>query len=39
MAVVERNVWVLGNFKETQLARMRVGQHVEVKIDAIPDHV
>src|SRR6266480_1876390 len=38
MAVVERNVWVLGNFKETQLARMRVGQHAEVKIDAIPDH-
>ncbi len=38
MAVVERNVWVLGNFKETQLARMRLGQHVEVKIDAIPDH-
>src|SRR5207237_166775 len=38
MAVVERNVWVLGNFKETQLARMRVGQHVDVKIDAIPDH-
>lgn len=38
MAVVERNVWVLGNFKETQLARMRVGQHVEVKIDAIPEH-
>jgi len=38
MAVVERNVWVLGNFKETQLVRMRVGQHAEVKIDAIPDH-
>ncbi|PYK22317.1 MAG: hemolysin D [Verrucomicrobia bacterium] len=38
MAVVERNVWVLGNFKETQLTRMRLGQHVEVKIDAIPDH-
>jgi membrane fusion protein, multidrug efflux system len=38
MAVVERNVWVLGNFKETQLARMRVGQHVDVKIDAIPDY-
>jgi membrane fusion protein (multidrug efflux system) len=38
MAVVERNVWVLGNFKETQIARMRVGQHVDVKIDAIPDH-
>jgi membrane fusion protein (multidrug efflux system) len=39
MAVVEQNVWVLGNFKETQLARMRVGQHVEVKIDAIADHI
>jgi membrane fusion protein, multidrug efflux system len=38
MAVVERNVWVLGNFKETQIARMRVGQHVDVRIDAIPDH-
>ena len=39
MAVVEQDVWVLGNFKETQIARMRVGQHVDVKIDAIPDHV
>ncbi|HEX3619179.1 MAG TPA: HlyD family secretion protein, partial [Candidatus Udaeobacter sp.] len=39
MAVVEQNVWLLGNFKETQLKRMRVGQHVDVKIDAIPDHV
>src|SRR5207237_7227554 len=38
MAVAERNVWVLGNFKETQIARMRVGQHVDVKIDSIPDH-
>jgi membrane fusion protein (multidrug efflux system) len=39
MAVVEQNVWVLGNFKETQLARMHVGQHVDVKIDAIPNHI
>jgi membrane fusion protein (multidrug efflux system) len=39
MAVVEQNVWVLGNFKETQIPRMRVGQHVDVKIDAIPDHL
>jgi len=38
MAVVEQNVWVLGNFKETQIPRMRVGQHVDVKIDAIPGH-
>jgi membrane fusion protein (multidrug efflux system) len=39
MAVVEQNVWVLGNFKETQIPRMRVGQHVDVKIDSIPDHL
>jgi membrane fusion protein, multidrug efflux system len=38
MAVVEPTVWVLGNFKETQLARMQVGQHVDVKIDSVPGH-
>ena len=39
MAVVEQNVWVLANFKETQLARMKVGQHVDVKIDALHGHI
>jgi membrane fusion protein (multidrug efflux system) len=39
MAVAQRDPWVWGNFKETQLARVRVGQHVDVKIDAVPDHV
>ena len=39
MAVVEQDVWVLGNFKETQLAFMRVGQHANVRIDAIPSHI
>jgi membrane fusion protein (multidrug efflux system) len=38
MAVVERDIWVVGNFKETQLPRVRVGQHVDVAIDAVPDH-
>jgi membrane fusion protein (multidrug efflux system) len=38
MAVVEPNPWVLGNFKETQLTRMRVGQHVDVEIDSVPGH-
>src|SRR5580698_8916954 len=28
------DVWVTGNFKETQLAHMRPGQPVEVKVDA-----
>ncbi len=39
MAVVERDVWVLANLKETQLAKVRVGQRVEVKIDSIADHL
>lgn len=31
-------VWVVGNFKETQLNRMTVGQKVNVKADAFPNH-
>jgi membrane fusion protein (multidrug efflux system) len=38
MAVVEDRPWVLANFKETQLAKMRAGQRVEVKIDTFPKH-
>jgi membrane fusion protein (multidrug efflux system) len=36
MAVVSRPFWVVANFKETQLARMRPGQAVEIKVDAYP---
>jgi len=35
MAVVE-DVWVVANYKETQLGKMRVGQTATVNIDAIP---
>ena len=35
MAVVE-DVWVVGNFKETQLGKMRPGQTATIEIDAIP---
>ena len=38
MAITENDHWVLANFKETQLAHMRIGQKVEIKIDAIPSH-
>lgn len=37
MAVVPRDVYVTANFKETQLAHMRRGQAVEIKVDAYPD--
>jgi membrane fusion protein, multidrug efflux system len=34
---VPDDIWVTANFKETQLANMRVGQKVEITIDAYPD--
>jgi membrane fusion protein, multidrug efflux system len=37
LAVVPLNVWVTANFKETQLARMRPGDKVDIKIDAYSD--
>ncbi|WP_374585934.1 HlyD family efflux transporter periplasmic adaptor subunit [Pseudoduganella sp.] len=36
VALVQDNVWVTANFKETQLADMRVGQQVHLSIDALP---
>ncbi|MYM24095.1 HlyD family efflux transporter periplasmic adaptor subunit [Duganella sp. FT135W] len=35
-AIVQENVWLTANFKETQLADMKIGQEVKVTIDAIP---
>ena len=39
MALVPLKVWVTANFKETQLDMMRVGQPVEIRVDAYPDRV
>lgn len=36
MSVVSDDKWVVANFKETQLARMKPGQEVEIKVDAFP---
>ena len=36
MAVVSPQVWVVANFKETQLASMREGQSAEVEVDSYP---
>lgn len=35
-AIVEPETWIVANFKETQLARMKPGQNVHVKVDAFP---
>jgi membrane fusion protein (multidrug efflux system) len=39
LSLVPPQVWVTANFKETQLARMRPGQSVELAVDAYPDVV
>lgn len=35
-AIVPDDIWVIANFKESQLTNMKVGQEVEIKIDAYP---
>jgi membrane fusion protein (multidrug efflux system) len=37
MAIVPDAIWVTANFKETQLTHMRIGQHVDISVDAFPD--
>ncbi|MBS1509659.1 MAG: HlyD family secretion protein [Bacteroidetes bacterium] len=36
--VLSDDVWVVANFKETQLGKMKEGQKVIVHVDAFPDH-
>jgi membrane fusion protein (multidrug efflux system) len=38
-AIVPTNVWVVANFKETKLGRIRIDQPVTIKIDAYSGHV
>ncbi|MFN8582228.1 MAG: HlyD family secretion protein [Gemmatimonadaceae bacterium] len=35
--VDDRDIWVTANFKETQLERIKIGQPVDLDIDAFPD--
>ena len=40
MAIVQdKAVWIVANYKETQLRKMRVGQPVTFEVDAYPKHV
>lgn len=36
--VLNDDIWVVANFKETQLNKMKIGQKVIVHVDAFPDH-
>ncbi len=35
--VAAQNIWVVANFKETQVGKMKTGMTVEIKVDALPD--
>jgi len=37
MSVVSPKIWVVANFKETQVAKMKKGQSVTIKIDTYPN--
>ena len=37
LALVQPDVWVAANFKETQLSRVKSGQRVRLRMDAFPD--
>jgi membrane fusion protein (multidrug efflux system) len=34
LSIVKEDIWVIANFKETQITKMTVGQPVEIKVDA-----
>ena len=36
LAIVQPGVWLVANFKETQLRGLRIGQRASVRIDALP---
>jgi membrane fusion protein (multidrug efflux system) len=36
--VLDSSLWVVANFKETQLDRIRIGQRVLISVDAYPHH-
>ena len=39
MTIVSDELWVVANFKETQLKKMNPGQKVDMTIDSFPTHV
>jgi membrane fusion protein (multidrug efflux system) len=38
LAIVEDDLWVVANYKETQLTHMKPDQPVEITIDSFPEH-
>ncbi|WP_084147045.1 HlyD family secretion protein [Maridesulfovibrio zosterae] len=38
LSIVGSDIWIVANFKETQIMPMRPGQHVDIEVDSYPDH-
>lgn len=38
LSLVERDIWVVANLKETQMNKVRPGQMVDIRVDAFPKH-
>jgi membrane fusion protein, multidrug efflux system len=36
--VLDQSLWVIANFKETQYSKIKIGQPVDIEVDAIPGH-
>ncbi len=39
LSIVKEQVWVVANFKETQIKKMAIGQPVRIKVDAYPGKI
>ena len=37
-SIIDPEVWVVANYKETQITNMRPGQKVDISVDAYPSH-
>ena len=39
LTIVPNEIWIVANFKENQVGKMKVGQDVKIKIDAYPNKI
>ncbi len=39
LAIVSPEIWIVANFKETQLTHLRVGQSVRLSVDTLPGYI
>ena len=39
MAIISSDMWIVANYKETQLKKVRIGQPVKIKIDTYADQI